>query len=41
MGKGPGYMALNAGEVIYLLKCKPVEVEIIVVKSPTKKESQT
>lgn len=28
MGEGPGYTALKAGEIIYLLKCKPVEVEI-------------
>ena len=28
MGEGPGYTALKAGEIIYLLKCKLVEVEI-------------
>lgn len=28
MGEGPGYTALRAGEIIYLLKCKPVDVEI-------------
>lgn len=28
MGEGPGYAALRAGEIIYLLKCKPVDVEI-------------
>uniref|UniRef100_A0ABD2XAL0 Reverse transcriptase RNase H-like domain-containing protein n=1 Tax=Trichogramma kaykai TaxID=54128 RepID=A0ABD2XAL0_9HYME len=26
--KGPGYMALNAGEVIHILKCIPVEVRL-------------
>ncbi|KAL7300086.1 hypothetical protein TKK_0007094 [Trichogramma kaykai] len=28
MAKGPGYMALNAGEVIHILKCIPVEVRL-------------
>jgi len=28
MGEGPGYTAINAGEIIYLLKCKAVNVEI-------------
>jgi len=28
MGGSPGYTALRAGEIIYLLKCKPVNVEI-------------
>lgn len=28
MGEGPGYTALKSGEIVYLLKCKPVDVEI-------------
>jgi len=28
MGEGPVYTAINAGEIIYLLKCKAVNVEI-------------
>lgn len=28
MGEGPGYTALKTGEIVYLLKCKPVNVEI-------------
>jgi len=28
MGEGPGYTAINAREIIYLLKCKAVNVEI-------------
>lgn len=28
MGEGPGYFALKSGEIVYLSKCKPVEVEI-------------
>jgi len=33
MGGGPGYTALSAGEIIYLLKCRPVNVEIARHKS--------
>lgn len=28
MGEGPGYTALRSGEIVYLLKCKPVDVEL-------------
>lgn len=28
MGEGPGYTALKSGEIVYLLKCKPVDVEL-------------
>jgi len=28
IGEGPGYTALKAGEIIYLIKCKKVDVEI-------------
>ncbi|KAF0725220.1 Reverse transcriptase domain-containing protein [Aphis craccivora] len=33
MGEGPGYTAMNAGEIIYLLKCKAVNVEINTLKT--------
>lgn len=33
MGEGPGYIAIKAGEAIYLLKCKAVNVEIFQQKS--------
>jgi len=28
MGEGPGYTALKTGEIVYLIKCKPVDVEL-------------
>jgi len=28
MGEGPGYTALKSGEIVYLLICKPVDVEL-------------
>jgi hypothetical protein len=33
MGEGPGYISIKAGEIIYLLKCKPVNVEILPQKA--------
>ena len=26
--KGPGYMAMTAGEVIHIMKCIPMEVKV-------------
>jgi len=33
MGEEPEYTAMNAGEIIYLLKCKAVNVEINTLKT--------
>lgn len=33
MGEGPGYTAMNSGEIIYLLKCKAVNVKINTLKT--------
>lgn len=32
MGEGPGYTAMKAGGIIYLLKCTPVELTFILNK---------
>lgn len=33
MGEGPGFPAMKAGEIIYLIKCKAVNVEINTLKT--------
>lgn len=44
--KGPGYMAVNAGEVVHIIKCTPVEVRIHHTKEcflelPVQKNNET